>query len=109
MLGISLMFAGLALIHKRVQSFVNIIQYFLIAFVLPANGFFGEMGKTLIPFRPSIEKFYEITLGNKSLLDFPITDYLLIVVNSAVYFCLGLLVFNICSKKAKKKGLLGQY
>lgn len=109
MLGVSMIFAGIALIHKKVQSFLNIMQFLLLAIVIPGNSAFGKGVSTLIPFRPSIEKFYSLSLGGQNLWDFPISDYLLLIVNAAGYFIIGSLVFKYCTIKAKKAGLLGQY
>ncbi|WP_281814706.1 ABC transporter permease [Vallitalea longa] len=109
MFGISLIFGGLALIFKKVQSFLNIIQYFFIAILVPTKSMIGEVGISLIPFRPAIDKVYDITLGGQKLYDFPISDYIILIANSAIYFIIGLIVFEKCSKVARKKGLLGQY
>ncbi len=56
-----------------------------------------------------MEKIYDITLGGETLIDFSLGDFGIIIGNSAIYFTIGLLIFNQCSKIAKKKGLLGQY
>ncbi|WP_027631913.1 ABC transporter permease [Clostridium hydrogeniformans] len=108
-LGIALMFGGLALIFKKVQSLLNIVQYFLIGLVMPGSNAFSPLISAILPFRPTIEKVYDITLGGESLMDFSLGDFGIIIGNSIVYFFIGLFVFNQCSKIAKKKGLLGQY
>lgn len=109
MLGISLVLAGLALIFKKVQSLLNLVQYFLISLVMIGTDGFGSILSIVLPFRPTIEKVYAITLGNESLADISLGDYGLIIGNSLVYFLIGVFVFNQCAKMAKKKGLLGQY
>ena len=108
-LGIALMFGGLALIFKKVQSLLNIVQYFLIGLVLVGSSAFSPLISSILPFRPAIEKVYDMVLGGQSLVDFTLSDFGIIIGNSIVYFFLGLFVFNQCSKIAKKKGLLGQY
>lgn len=109
MIGLSMVFGGLALIFKRIQSFLNIMQYLLIALVLPGNNAFATWVAALIPFRPTIELFYRVALGNQNLLDFTAMEYGVVILNSVIYFGIGLLVFDLCSRKAKRSGLLGQY
>lgn len=108
-LGISLMFGGLALIFKKIQSFLNLIQYFLIGLVIPGVKDGNIVTSAILPFRPTIEKIYMTMLKGYSINDFTLKDYGLMIGNSVVYFCIGLLVFNQCIRIAKSRGLLGQY
>lgn len=108
-LGISLILGGLALIFKKIKSLLNVIQFCLIALVLPANGAFSKTGVTLIPFRPSIENVYASMIGGKSLATFSLESYGQMILNSAIYLTIGLLIFKRCCIIAKQKGLLGQY
>ncbi|GMQ61048.1 hypothetical protein [Vallitalea maricola] len=109
MFGIGLIFGGLALIFKRVQSLLNVIQYFLIALVITGQGSLSKLAASILPFRPSIDKVYATTLIGNKLSDYPASDYIILIANSIVYFTIGLIVFNQCSKIARKRGLLGQY
>jgi ABC-2 type transport system permease protein len=106
-LGIGLVFGGLALIFKKVQSLLNIVQYFLIALVIigPEN----EIIYNLLPFRPAADMVFFSMRRGYSLIDFPIYYYGIMIGNSILYFSIGLLIFNKCVNLAKKKGLLGQY
>lgn len=108
-LGIALIFGGLALIFKKIQSLLNIIQYFLIGLVIPGPNTFSPLITSILPFRPTIEKVYNIAVGGESLMDSSLGDFGIIIVNSVVYFLIGLFIFNQCNRIAKKKGLLGQY
>lgn len=106
-LGIGLIFGGLALVFKKVQSLLNIVQYFFIAFMMvsPKN----EIIYNLLPFRPAADMVMATMRKGLSLIDFSIFDYIFMIGNSVLYFSIGLLVFNRCIKLAKNKGLLGQY
>lgn len=106
-LGIGLIFGGLALIFKKIQSLLNIVQYFFIALVMisPEN----EIIYNLLPFRPAADMVIGSMRHGYSLVDFSIYDYLIMAGNSVLYFGIGLLIFNRCVKLAKMKGLLGQY
>ena len=106
-LGIGLIFGGLALIFKKISSLLGIIQYFLIAFVVVNPE--SEIIHNLIPFRPAADKVFLSMMGGYSLIDFELYDYMIMIGNSILYFGIGLLVFNRCVKIAKRKGLLGQY
>jgi len=106
-LGIGLIFGGLALIFKKIQSLLNIVQYFFIALVMinPEN----KIIYNLLPFRPAADNVMISMIGGLSFIDFSIYDYGIMIGNSFLYFSIGLFVFNKCVKLAKKKGLLGQY
>ncbi len=106
-LGIGLIFGGLALIFKKVQSLLNIVQYFLIALVMvsPENSIIYN----LIPFRPAADKVMLSMMKGYSFIDFSIYDYGIMIGNSILYFTIGLLVFNKCVNLSKRQGLLGQY
>lgn len=107
--GIGLICGGLALIFKRVQSLLNVIQYFLIALVITGQGSLSKVAASILPFRPSIDKVYATTLMGHKLSEYPASDYIILIANSIVYFTIGFIVFNQCSKIARKRGLLGQY
>jgi ABC-2 type transport system permease protein len=106
-LGIGLICGGLALIFKKVQSLLSIIQYFLIGLV--TINIHSEFVSSILPFRPAAEKVFMTILGGCSLSDFSPLDYGIMIGNSILYFSIGLFVFNQCVKFAKTKGLLGQY
>ncbi|NLY85981.1 MAG: ABC transporter permease [Tissierellia bacterium] len=106
-LGIGLIFGGLALIFKKVQSLLNIVQYILVAFLMISPT--SKIINGLIPFRPTIDCVLLTVMRGYSLMDFSIFDYMVMVANSVLYFTTGLIVFNKSVKIAKKKGLLGQY
>ncbi|MBW4829351.1 MAG: hypothetical protein KZY61_10395 [Clostridiaceae bacterium] len=106
-LGIGLICGGLALIFKKIQSLLNLAQFFLIGLVtvFPKSKFISG----LIPFNYVAGKIFFIVLGGNSFVDLSVLDYGIMIGNSIFYFAIGLLVFNQCVKIAKKKGLLGQY
>ncbi|NFF81611.1 hypothetical protein FC764_10235 [Clostridium botulinum] len=108
-LGISLVFGGLALIFKKIKSILNIIQYFLLGLIIPPLGAFNDTISALLPFRKAIEEVFKITMGGLSFMDFSIGEYSVMIVNSLAYFIIGILIFKLCSYIAKKNGLLGQY
>lgn len=106
-LGIGLIFGGLALIFKKIQSLLNIVQYFLIALVatIPESNIISAA----LPFNYAAGMIFSVMKGGNSFRDFSILDYGLIIGNSIIYLVLGLVVFNQCVRIAKGRGLLGQY
>lgn len=106
-LGIGLIFGGLALIFKKIQSLLNIVQYFLIALVavIPESNIISA----IIPFNRAAGMIFSIMMGGYSFTDFSLPDYGIIIGNSFLYLSIGLIVFNQCVKVAKSRGLLGQY
>lgn len=108
-LGLSLIFAGLALIFKQIQSLLNIIQYFLIGLVIVQTNHYHSLTSILLPFRPTIESIYRIAINGESFMAFSLIDFGVMIGNSIVYLGIGLFLFNKCSEIARRKGLLGQY
>lgn len=108
-LGISLIFGGLAIIFKSIKSLLNIVQYFLIGLILPIPENLNPFISIILPFRPSIDAVYRIMLYGDSITAFSIIDFGIMITNSIIYFAIGLFIFNQCSKVAKKRALLGQY
>ena len=106
-MGIGLIFGGLALIFKKIESLLGVIQYFLIGFVMldPENPIIYN----LIPFRAAADKVFLSMMKGYTLIDFSIYEYGIMIGNSILYFGVGLIVFNKCVEIAKKKGILGQY
>lgn len=106
-LGIGLIFGGLALIFKKVQSLINIVEYFFIALIMvnPEN----KIIYNLLPFRPAADMVILSMREGYSFINVSIYDYGIMIVNSILYFSIGLFVFDKCVKAAKRKGLLGQY
>ena len=106
-LGIGLICGGLALIFKKVQSLLNVIQYFLIGLVaiFPESIIFSA----LLPFNYAARGVFNTMMGGDSFMDFGAVGYGIMIGNSLLYFLLGLIIFKQCLKVAKRRGLLGQY
>ncbi|MCT8138515.1 ABC transporter permease [Anaerobacillus sp. CMMVII] len=107
MVGVSFMIAGLAIIVKQIQAFLQIFQFVLmgLVFVPLSVAPFLE----LAPFVKGVNMVRMVMMENLTLTQLPWTDYLSLLANSAIYMALGLIVFHQCEKIAMKKGLLGQY
>lgn len=105
--GIGLILGGLALIFKKIQTLLNIIQFFVLALVIPGSN--SNILTNLLPFRPSINIIYKTMISGYTLKDLSLQDIGFMLVNTILYLILGIVVFKRCEIIAKKRGLLGQY
>ncbi len=105
--GVSFMIAGLAIIVKQIQAFLQIFQFILMALVFIPLSVAPFLA--LAPFVKGVDMVRTVMIENLTLSTIPLTDFGILFVNSVVYLILGLIVFHRCEKVAMKKGLLGQY
>ncbi|MBC5636471.1 MULTISPECIES: ABC transporter permease [Ornithinibacillus] len=107
MFGLGFMIAGLTMILKQIQAFLQILQFILAALtfvsisVAPFLAFF--------PFVKGIDMVRAIMINDMSITQFQMADILILVFNAVFYFGLGLFMFLRCEKFAMKKGLLAHY
>ncbi|MDQ0256112.1 ABC-2 type transport system permease protein [Evansella vedderi] len=107
MTGVSFMIAGLAIIVKQIQAFLQIFQFVLMALVFIPISVAPFLA--FAPFVKGVDMVRTIMIENITLTQIPWADYSFLIANSIVYLTLGLVVFRSCEKVAMKKGLLGQY
>ncbi|WBL15813.1 ABC transporter permease [Sutcliffiella sp. NC1] len=107
MFGVSFMIAGLAIIVKQIQAFLQIFQFVLMALVFVPLSVAPYLA--FAPFVKGVDMVRTVMLENRGLTEFLWTDYAVLITNSLVYFIVGLIVFHRCERIAMKKGLLGQY
>ncbi|MEM7031902.1 MAG: ABC transporter permease [Chloroflexota bacterium] len=113
--GFSFMVGGATLLFKQVGSLANLIQnvmLFLNGAFLPIEHlppWMVVIAQTL-PTTQGIIVLRNVILDGQSLSSAWIDGSLSwLVIHSTLYFVSGLLVFAYCERKAKQKGLLGQY
>ncbi len=104
MWGLGFIFAGLSLIFKKIASFLNLMQFIIITLVVvdayPINFF------SFLPFSAGAITVQKIINDHSS---FSVLWYIFISLISIFYMILGILVFRLLLKKARKLNLLGQY
>lgn len=107
MIGVSFMIAGMAVIFKQINSFLQISQFifagltFVPLSVAPILVFF--------PVVKGVDMVRQIAIHNYTLADFSLMDYTALILNAIVYLVLGIIVFLRCEKHAMEKGILGQH
>ncbi len=105
--GLSFMMGGLAVVFKKVQSALQILQMAFIACIaVPIS-------------RVPTLKFAPLAWGNRllgkvmidgeSLLSLPAADVWFLVLHATVYLVLGLVIFKYFERMARSRGLLGHY
>jgi len=105
--GIGLAMGGLALIHKRVQSFFQILQFVFIGFlVLPWSQF---PWARYLPLAMGNHIAREIMSTGLRLWDFAPGSLAILFLTTVVYAGAGLAAFARAERVARDRGLLGHY
>ncbi len=107
MIGVGFMVAGLALIFKQIQAFLQIAQFIFLAMVAVPIGLSPYL--ELVPVVRASSMIREAMTSGVSLFDFGANAWLLLSLNAFVYFSLGLLIYKWAETRAMNLGLLGQY
>ncbi|XMB86371.1 ABC transporter permease [Mycoplasmatota bacterium WC44] len=104
---IGLMIGGITLVFKKIGSFLQIIQFAIVGFIVaPISkvAWFrflpGTLGSKMIS---------KIMIGGESIFDFSVYQILELAIIGIVYLILGSIVYKICENKAMEKGILGHY
>lgn len=107
--GISFTLGSLALLLKRVQQLQIIFQFIpLFLLATPTENWTGAariLGQFL-PMCPGAELLRDLMARGESL---NFTKLVIALVNGAVYFTLGLLLFRLAEREAKRRGMLSGY
>lgn len=105
--GIGFFMGGLALVFKRVQSALQVLQFVLVIFIAAPLGWLPFM--KFLPLSLGTRLIGMVMIGERSLLQLPPSDVLFLIGNSAFYFGLGFLAFKFFEDVARDRGLLGHY
>jgi len=103
-IGLGLFLGGLALVYKRVDTFVALMMLALMGLVavpaLPLNW------ASFLPLAPGASLARLVVLEQQEL---SFNDLSIVAVNSLVYLLIGILSFKHFERMAKRKNLIGQY
>ena len=104
--GVGFALGGLMLIFKRIDSFMQIVQFVLIFFVAapPSNWLLRLMPGTL-----GADLIQRVMNGGETLLQLAWQDLLLAAGIALSYLLLGVATYRICERKAMRCGTLGHY
>ncbi|HLF70213.1 MAG TPA: ABC transporter permease, partial [Actinomycetota bacterium] len=105
--GLSMVMGGLAVVFKRVQSALQIMQMVFIALVaIPVSHF------TWIKYMPLAwgnSLLRRVMVNGDSLLTIPVRDSLFLFAHMVAYLVVGTIVFRYFERIARARGLLGHY
>lgn len=107
MYGLGFIIAGLTIIFKQIQAFLQIFQ-----FVLAALTFVPLSTAPFLVFFPitkGVDMIRAVMVGGLSLSEVGSTNFLLLFANAFVYCVIGLTTYLLCERYAMKKGLLAHY
>lgn len=107
MLGVGFMVAGLSLIFKQVEAFLQIAQFIFLALV--AVPLTAAPWLELAPVVKGADMVRAVMVEGLVLGDFGALDWLSLSLNAAGYFALGILLYGRAERRAMDRGLLGQY
>jgi ABC-2 type transport system permease protein len=106
-LGIGFMSAGLALVFKQIQSFLQISQFILLGLAFTPLSAFPLL--ELAPAVKGLDLIRRIMVDDLTLAGISTMEWLSLTANAAFYFGLGLLVYRLLERRALDRGLLGKY
>src|SRR5699024_2154406 len=107
MCGLGFIIAGMSIVLKQVQAFLQILQFLLAGLtfvplsVAPYLAFF--------PFVKGVDLIRDVMIDGVTLTQISGGDFAILIVNGVIYFAVGLGFFLYCERVAMRKGLLGQY
>lgn len=107
MFGVGFMIAGISIILKQVQSFLQILQFILagLTFVpLSVAPFLAYL-----PFVKGVDLIRYVMIDGATLSQIGVGNFLILAFNAIFYFILGLVCFLYCERVAMHKGLLAHY
>jgi len=105
--GIGFIMGGLALVFKRIESLVGIVQFGMVGLIAAPSDRFPVL--RYLPLAEGNRLIRRVMAEGVCLGTLPTGDLLFLVINSAFYFGVGLIAFNLLLNTAKNRGLLGHY
>lgn len=107
MCGLGFIIAGMSIVLKQVQAFLQILQFLLVGLTFVPLSVAPFLA--FLPFVKGVDLVRDVMIEGTTLTQISIGDYAILVVNAVVYFAVGLGFFLFCERVAMRKGLLGQY
>lgn len=106
-IGIGFVFAGLALLYKRIENVSQLMQFVILGLIsAPA---IGIPSLRLLPLVQGSAMLQKAMQDGVRLWEFSPVDLALLVATAVVYSLLGYLAFRWCTNRARKVGVMGHY
>lgn len=105
--GVGFIMGGLALVFKRIESSFQILQFVFIALVMVPPQEFPLLKYLPLSFGAMLIR--KTMIEGLSITGLPLGDLIFLIINSVLYFLLGLAGFKYMERIARRRGLLGHY
>lgn len=105
--GVGIAVSGLAVVFKRVQSFVQILQFVFVALIAAPIDRFPAV--KYLPLAWGNELIGRVMIHGTPLWGMPAGDLLFGVLHAGAWIAGGVLVFQLLERVARDRALLGQY
>lgn len=105
--GVGFGFGGLALIYKQIDSVTRLMQYVIILVI--AAPLVDVPGARLLPLGQSSAMLQTAMRDGVRLWEFAPIDLGVLIAVAAGYLAVGYAVFHVCSRIARKRGVMGHY
>ncbi len=105
--GISYILGSLAMVFKQVSAITGFFNLAIVGLVAAPIDKLPIL--KLLPYSQGCWIIQRIIRDGYNIIDFPLTDWLIWIINCIVYFALGQIIFSIMDKKARKMGKLGHH
>lgn len=106
-MGIGFILAGITLVFKQVDHILQLFQFVIMAMTFVPITIAPIL--KYAPFMFGLHLIRDIGISNVSIINIPLNDLIFLILNSTIYFLLGLFLFKKSEKVAKQKGLFGHY
>ncbi|WP_231183996.1 ABC transporter permease [Haladaptatus sp. DYF46] len=105
--GIGFVFAGLALLYKRIENLSQLMQFVLIGLI--AAPIADSEPLRYLPLVQGSSMLQRAMQGGVRLWQFPASDLAVLVVTAVGYCLLGFYAFKRAARRARRMGVLGHY
>lgn len=105
--GVGFLFAGLALLYKRIENVFQLVQWAFIVLIAAPVGSYGWL--KLLPVSHGSYLLRRAMEDGVRLWEFAPGDLGLLVLTSLAYFLAGFYCLHRAQLRARRKGLMGQY
>ncbi|KMJ56026.1 ABC transporter permease [Alkalihalophilus lindianensis] len=105
--GIGYALAGITIVLKQVDYILQLFQFVIMAMTFIPITVFPLL--KYAPFMYGLQLVRDVAISDASIINIPLTDLLFLLINSLLYFLIGIIIFKKCEQVAKQKGLFGHY
>lgn len=106
-LGIGFVFAGLALLYKRIENLFQLVQFAFIGLIAAPVGTYDWL--RLLPVSHGSYLTMQAMEDGVRLWEFPAVELGLLTITAVVYLTAGYYVFHRSQRRARVNGLMGKY